>query len=171
MLVTILVHLIEDHAEQLTQSVVKELLTDARTPGYCKLGQNEAYARVYDVLHNLGTWLDCESDEVTENFYRGLGQARFAEGIPLAEVVCALMLTEQAIRSFIDARGWVDSALDLRRQIELYDLITRFFERATYFTVLSYEQQARPAIAAAPAARVERRFSRGWFMRKSTHAA
>lgn len=171
MLVTKLVNLIEEHAEQLTQGVVRELRTDPRTPSYHKLGPNEDHARVYAVVHNLGMWIDCTSDNATENAYRGLGQARFAEGIPLAEVVCALMLTEQTIRRFVEARGWVDSALDLRQQVELYNLISRFFERATYFTVLSYEEEARSATAAAsPAGPHKGKFQGGW-LKKSPGAA
>ena len=163
MLASRLVNMIEQHAEKLTRSVVQELRTDPRTPSYHHLNPHEDYARVFAVVHNLGMWLDSKSDTATENAYRSLGQKRFSEGIPLAEVVCALMLTKQTLRNFIQAEGWMDSALDMRQQVELYTLIDRFFERATYFTVLSYEAEARSAERMpAPAESDNRRLASGW---------
>lgn len=166
-----LVSLIEQHAEKLTHAVVHELRTDRRTPSYRKLAANEHYARVFAVVHNLGMWLDHKSDATTEDAYRSLGQKRFSEDVPLSEVVCALMLTERTIRRFIQTEVWLDSALDLRQQVELYTLINRFFERAVYFTVLSYEAVACSsgkwtATHEAPKGRI----SAGWTLRKGASA-
>jgi hypothetical protein len=172
MLASRLVDMIEEHAEQLTRGVVRELRTDPRTPSYLQIDPHEDYSRVFAVVHNLGMWLDSKSDTATENAYRSLGQKRFSEGIPLAEVVCALMLTKQTLRSFIQTQGWVDSALAVHQQVELYALIDRFFERATYFTVLGYEAEARAAgKIQAPANPHKRMWTRGWTSRKSTTAA
>jgi hypothetical protein len=143
MLALRLVNAIEQHAEQLTEAVVQALRTDPRTPSYRRLESQEDHVRVFAVVHNLGKWLDTRSDKDTENTYRNLGRKRFSEGIPLSEVVCALMLTKQIICHFIESEGWMDSALDLRQQVELYNRIGRFFERAIYFAVLSYEAVAR----------------------------
>jgi hypothetical protein len=168
MLALRLVNLVEQHAEQLTQAVVRELRTDPRTPSYHDLAPYEDYARVFAVVHNLGTWLDSKSDTATENSYLNLGRTRFAEGIPLAEVVCALMLTERTIRRFIQAEGWMDSALDLSQQVELYNLNYRFFERAVYFTVLGYEAEARAAAKTSDHLHHHKRKSvNGWGLRKS----
>ena len=145
MLASRLVNMIEEHAEQLTRRVVHELRTDPRTTTYHQINPHEDYTRVFAVVHNLGMWLDIKSDTATEEAYRSLGRKRFREGIPLAEVVCALTLTKQALRSFMQTQGWMDSALDIWQQVELHALIDRFFERATYFTVLSYEAEARSA--------------------------
>jgi hypothetical protein len=171
MLALRLVNMIEEHAQQLTQGVVDELRTDTRTPSYHHLDPYEDQVRVFAVVHNLGRWLDCKSDASTENAYRSLGQTRFAEGIPLADVVCALLLTKQTLRRFIQAEGWMDSALDMCQQVELYTEIDRFFERAIYFTVLSYEAEARAAAtsAAAPEPR-KRKFVGRWASRKATNA-
>ena len=172
MLALRLVNMIEQHAGQLTERVVHALRTDPRTPSYHKLDPHEDHARVFAVVHNLGMWLDCKSDSATENAYRSLGHTRFAEGIPLAEVVCALMLTKLTIRRFIQSEGWMDSALDLCQQVELYTLIDRFFERAIYFTVLSYEKEARSAAKLPEGSENrKRKFAGGWHLRKSTNAA
>ena len=171
MLASRLVDMIEGQAEQLTRRVVHELRTDARTASYHQINPHEDYSRVFAVVHDLGMWLDTKSDTATEDAYRRLGRKRFSEGIPLAEVVCALMLTKQILRSFIQTQEWVDSALAVHQQVELYALIDRFFERATYFTVLSYEAEARSeGKMQAPANPHKRMWARGWTLRKSTTA-
>jgi len=169
MLTSRLVSMIEQHAEQLTERIVHQLRTDPRTPSYHHLDAQEDHDRVFAVVHNLGKYLDRESDTAMEWSYRKLGQKRFREGVPLAEVVCALFLTKQVIRHYVQTEGWVDTALDLRQQLELYALIERFFERAIYFTVLSFEEEARAAGKMAPPPKPRKRKLTGaWALANST---
>lgn len=169
MLAARLVAKIERHAVELTRRVVHELQTNTRTPSYHRLDPQENYARVFNVVSNLGAWLDRKSDAATESAYRTLGTKRFREGIPLGGVVYALMLTERVLRSFIQTEGWANSALELHQQVELYNLIDDFFGRAIYFTVLSYEEEARAAgnlwSASAPAPHLSRK---AWEERQAT---
>lgn len=171
MLTSRLVAMIEKHAEELTRGVVHELKINPRTPSYHKLDPQENHGRVFDVVRNLGEWLDRKSDAATESAYRKLGQKRFQEGVPLEEVVYALTLTKQTLRSFIHTQGWVDSAMELYQQIELYNMISRFFDRAIYFTVISYEEELRaqwkPAVRSEPH---KRRFDIGRSFRKPANA-
>jgi hypothetical protein len=53
------------------------------------------------------------------------------------------MLTKQTLRRYIRAEGLMDSAFDLYQQVELYEMISRFFDRAIYFTVLGFEEETR----------------------------
>jgi hypothetical protein len=168
MLAARLVTMIEKHAEELTRGVVHELQTNPGTPSYHTLDPRENQARVFDVVSHLGDWLDHKSDAATERAYRKLGQKRFHEQIPLGEVVSALILTKQILRRFIKTEGWVDSALELYQQIELYDLISHFFDRAIYFTVLGYEEEAHSAgKMAASSEPQKRRLEGSWILGKS----
>ncbi len=155
MLASRLVEMIQRHAEELTLGVVSELEISPRTPSYRKLKRQDVQDRIARVLLNLGEWLDYKSDATTEQWYKKLGKERFDEGIPLSEVVFALLLTKQALRNFVRAQGLVDSAIELYQQIELYSMIGRFFDRAVYFTVRGYEEgsnlNTRPAGATQPA--------------------
>ena len=163
-----LVRMIEKHAEELTQAAISQIFQDPRAASYHKLDAHEYHSRVFAVVHNFGKWLDSESDTAMEAAYRKLGRKRFREGIPLAEVVCALMLTKQTIRHFIHTDGWMDSALELSQQAELYNLISRFFDRAIYFTVLSYEEQARAAVDTTESPAPQKRwFAAGWGSKKA----
>jgi hypothetical protein len=146
-----LVRLIEDHAEELTCGLLDDLATNARTPAFHKISRVELHHRTYNVYRNLGEWLGHTSDESIEATYTGLGKRRFAEGIPLSEVVCALTLAKYHLREFIRMRGLVDSAVELYQEQELQRLVGRFFDRAIYYTIRGYESVAaqREARAAA----------------------
>ena len=142
MLASRLVEMIEKHADELTREVVRELETSLRTPSYHKLEGRDVYGRVVEVLRHMGEWLDYKSDATTETWYKALGHSRCQEGVPLSELVYALMLTKQSLRGFIRSQGLVDSAMELYQQLELYSLINRFFDRAIYFAVTGYEEEA-----------------------------
>jgi len=137
-----LVHLIESHAEQLTRGVVHDLQTNPRTPSYHKLSAEELHHRAYAVYRNLGRWLNEKTDEMMEAFYGELGKKRHAEGIPVCEVVYALLLVKYHLRDYIRASGLVDSAVEIYQEQELHRLVGQFFDRAIYYTVKSHESEA-----------------------------
>jgi hypothetical protein len=141
MLSSRLIRAIEEHAEPLTQGVLSDLGQNPRTPAYHSLPQSELHRRVYDVYRNLGRWLgDTDQvDDPVEAAYGALGRTRKTEGIPLSEVVYALILTKHHLRDYIRTSGLVGSAVELYQEEELHLLIGRFFDKATYFTVRGYE--------------------------------
>lgn len=139
MLSTRLVRMIEDHAEDLTREALDDIATNRRTAGYHSLSRHELQRRVYDVYRNLGRWLGDESETRIESTYGELGRSRRGEGIPLSQVVFALMLTKGHLWSFIRSAGLVGSAVDLYQEEELTLLLSRFFDKAIYHTVRGYE--------------------------------
>jgi hypothetical protein len=149
------VKVIEEHAEQLTRGVLDDLRGNPRTPAFNGLAPEELHRRVYDVYHNLGRWLGDKTEEQLEATYGGLGRARCAEGVPLSEVVYALVLIKDHLREYIRAVGLVDSAVELYLEEELHLSIGHFFDRALYHMVRGYEAEAtsHAAVTAAPAAR------------------
>ncbi len=143
-----LVQMIEDHAEQLTRGVVHDLQTNPRTTAYHKLSREELDRRAYDVYHNLGRWLSHKTDEAIEASYSALGKMRSAEGIPLSEVVYALVLTKYHLRDYIRSVGLGVSAVELYQEQELHRLVGHFFDKAIYYTVRGYERESGSRSAA-----------------------
>jgi hypothetical protein len=137
-----LVRMIEDHAEQITHSLLTDLQSNPRTPTYNGLSRNELHNRIYEVYRNLGRWLTHESAEAVETAYKELGKMRFAEDVPLSEVVYALILTKSHLRDYIRSSALLDSAVELYQEKELQELIARFFDQAIYFTVQAYMKEA-----------------------------
>ena len=137
-----LIKLIEEHAEDLTREVLRDLAGNARTPSYNSLPADEMHRRVYDVYHNLGRWLGDKTEEHLESTFGGLGRRRHAEGVPLSEVVYALVLIKDHLRGYIRAVGLVDSAVELYLEEELHLQIGNFFDNAIYHMVKGYEAAA-----------------------------
>jgi hypothetical protein len=142
---------IEDHAEELTKVVLRDLETNPRTPSYRSIPDDELRRRVYDVYHNLGRWLGEKNEEPLEASYGRLGRTRCREGVRLSELVYALMLSKEHLHEYIRMAGLIDSALELYGEEELAFLCGRFFDRAIFYTIRGYESEA--AIPASPASR------------------
>ena len=147
-----LVQIIEEHAEELTGRVLEDVAANPRTPHYHGLSSEEMHRRVYDVYHNLGRWLGDQTEERLEVTYGGLGRTRYREGVPLSEVLYALIIIKDHLREYIRAVGLVDSAVELYLEEELHLSIGRFFDRARYHAVKGYEDEAAHAASSRPKA-------------------
>ncbi len=137
-----LIRMIEHHADELTRALVENLLSNQRTAAYHRLSREALHGRTYDVYKNLGLWLSSKAEEDIEAAYTALGRKRVAEGVPLSEVVYALILTKYHLRDYIRSAGLVDSAVDLYQEQELHRLLGHFFDKAIYYTVRAYEREA-----------------------------
>ena len=137
-----LIRIIEGKAEELTHGTVKKLQSSARTGSYHDLSYQDLYRRVYEVYHDLGRWLWEKSNDAVQEWYNGLGAKRYDEGIPLVEVLWALVLTKDRLLEYLAAYGLVDSAIELYQQQEFDRLIGHFFDRAMCYTAEGYERRA-----------------------------
>jgi hypothetical protein len=145
-----LVQTIENHAEELTEGVIRELQRNPRTPAYHRLSREELHHRVYNVYRNLGRWIGEKNEAPLEAAYGELGRTRCAEGIALSEVVLALYVVKERLRDYIQQITAASSAIELYQEEELLLLIERFFDKAVYNTVRGYETAERSAAAKAP---------------------
>ena len=141
MLLGRLVTLIEDHADELTARMVRKVREDARMPAYQCLDDDDLGERARMVYSNLGKWLADSSEGLVEEEYFRLGKLRCGEGIPLSQVVMALLQTRRNLWHFIELQGW-DTVMDLRQQLDLELLVVRFFDRAVLHTVRGYESES-----------------------------
>lgn len=141
MLVGRLVGLIEDHADELADRLVRKIREDARTAAYKVFDDDQLADRGRRVYAHLGRWLGETSETPIEEEYFRLGQTRHDEGTPLAEVIMALLITRRNLWQFVDSQG-ADTILELRQQLDLELLVVRFFDRAIYHTVRGYQASA-----------------------------
>jgi hypothetical protein len=144
-----LVQMIEDHADPLARQVLQELRDDRRTSAYHALSEQDLFARVYDVYHNLGRWVGAEDDAAIEKSYGDLGRRRRLEGVPVSQVVLALILTKDRLLHFIRSSGFAGSAVELYQEEELTHLVDRFFDKAIYQTIRGHEAAQVGALLAA----------------------
>jgi hypothetical protein len=141
-----LVELIQSHSEELSQRVLKEMLSRKETESYNKLHRKEVYRRIYEVYNGLGSWLskDTPRDDLKEHYTR-LGKRRFNEGIPLKEVVMALLLIKRYLWLYILETYLFKSTFEIYQSLEMNNRVVLFFDRAIYFSSMGFEEAQKEA--------------------------
>lgn len=143
-----LIKTIEDHAEELTQGLVKEIKGNKRSSAYEKIDDKELERGAYAVYRNLGAWLGEKTEEDIKGYFFELGEQRFREEIPLSHVISAQTITRNHLRRYIESEGLLGTSLELYQELELlHSSLTVFFDKAIHYTVLGYEtcyQEGRP---------------------------
>jgi hypothetical protein len=141
MLAANLIRLVETHADELVQAVINDVRSNPRTPSFKKVPEADLRHRLLDLYRHLGDWIGDKTETRIEHQYMAVGQRRFQEGIPLAEVVYAANLFKDHLRHFIRSHGLVASVVELYGEEQLYQMTWSFFDRALYFTVKGYEDE------------------------------
>jgi hypothetical protein len=114
------------------------------TPTYANYNDTLMYDRAFDVYKNLSKWISADSDEKGEirRKYMALGVQRYHEGIPLSEVLMALLITRRVLWSKVQSEGMLDTAVELNMAMAMSNQVQLFFERALVFVARGYEQAA-----------------------------
>jgi len=148
-----LIELIETHAENLTRDVLKEYATNPRTRHWGVVPSNELEQRVFRTYHNLGDWLGDPKEDAVQAEYEEWGRKRYRNGIPLSEIVYAVILLKHHLRRYIRDHGLVESSrgrqaaqeilpVHLYGIQELNYLVGDFFDKALYYLARGYEMEA-----------------------------
>ena len=129
---TDVVRVIEREGRQLVGGLFGELKANLGTSYYRALGEDEFFERVYAVYQRLAQWLVSKDDAPIQSAGEESGKDRFSEGIPLGQVVLALLLTERHLWDYLNASS---------RQVDesLRDTIIEYFRKTVYSTARGYE--------------------------------
>ncbi len=134
-----LVHLIETHSEQLTESLIHKLERSSRAADLRKAPKEEIRERSREVYRNLSDWLLTKTEADIERVYTPLGRHRAEQGVHLSAVCWALMMTEENLWDFLEMEGMREKPLEILGGFELLRLMDSFFDQAIYFATLGYE--------------------------------
>ncbi len=151
-----LIELIQEHAKSLTRDVLKDYATNPRTRHWNVVPGAELEQRVISTYKNLGNWIGEPREEAVQAEYEEWGRKRYRNGIPLSEVVFAVILLKQHLRKYIREHGLVEHSRDrLASQeilpVQLYGiqemnyLVGDFFDKALYHLTRGYEMEAQAA--------------------------
>ena len=135
-----LVKLIEKNANQLSKNWLNDVRKHPQTKTYHHYNEDELFNRAFDVYSRLSKWISKETtkEEIYKHFF-ALGVQRRQEGFPLSEVIQALTITRRHIWLKVMSEGFLDTALDMYRALELNNRVILFFDRAIHFTAMGYE--------------------------------
>lgn len=135
------VDLIEKNAEKLTKEWLQDVRKNVHTPTYHTFDEDRLYQRAFNMYKNLGQWLNVQTPkEQTTKYYLKYGQDRCQEGFPLPELIYSFILYRRHLWLFILHSGFLDTAYELLRALELNNRVILFFDRALHSMVLGYEQ-------------------------------
>jgi hypothetical protein len=137
-----LVRMVEEHAEELTQGLLKHVQEHPRLAAYRHVSADEVRRRTNEVYSHLGRWLTNRSEEAIADTFGGWGRRRHADGVPASELVLALQMTKRHLEKYILGSGLGSSAVELYQEEELHVLVDHFFDKAIYWVVRGYEDLA-----------------------------
>jgi hypothetical protein len=115
----------------LVESMFGELRANPGTSHYHRLGNDELLRRGQDVYKHLIDWLVERDITRVQQAGTGLGQRRFAEGIPLGQVVLAVLLEEKHLWRYPAVAKFAADA-------ELVRATAEFFQEFIYWTARGF---------------------------------
>ena len=142
-----LVHLIETHSEELADSLTHKLLTAERTRSLRSVPVSELHQRCHEVYRNLSDWVLSKTEGEIEAVYSRLGARRAQQGVDLASLTWALMLTKENLFEFLAREGMHGTAESVFGELELLRSLDQFFDRAIYHAVVGFEKVGSHAAA------------------------
>ncbi|MCC6858284.1 MAG: hypothetical protein IT158_06980 [Bryobacterales bacterium] len=143
-----LIQAVEDHWEQISAKVLRDIQRHPELEHLKRLPGSELKERAQEVTRNLGHWLMAKEQEWGCK-YEGLGRHRFQEHVPLHEVVRAMQIVKDNITDFIREQGFCQTSVELYAEEELEYLVSRFFDAVVYHVVRGYEEALQSAAHAA----------------------
>jgi RsbRD-like negative regulator of sigma factor len=140
MLAIRLVQLIENHSEELAEGLTNKLLSSERTRDLQKLPSHELRERCHEIYHHLSDWLLNKTEHDVEIVYKALGARRARQGVSMAGLTWAILLTKEHLWSFLEREGLHGGLHNLFGELELLRLLEQFFDRAVYYATEGYEE-------------------------------
>jgi hypothetical protein len=149
-----LVELIEINAARLSADVAADLARNERTRGFSGVRRAEMEERIFQIVHHLGDWIGDRRSEKVKIEFADWGRRRFGQGIPVSEIVYAILVLKQHLRRYIREHGLVEASfprveqdyvlpMHLNSLQELNTQVGLFFDEALYHLARGYEEESR----------------------------
>ena len=136
-----LVRLIESHADALAAGLEEKVQASAQITHFHAIPAHELRERVYEIYRHLGEWLLGKNELDIEHRYREIGARRAQQKVPLSAVIQAIVLTKENLWEFLKSEAVMDRAVEIMGELELLQMLEMFFDRATYYAAVGYEEE------------------------------
>lgn len=145
-----LIRQVEQHADKLAESLVDELLQHPHTTAFRRLARAELIAHTQAFYAQIGDWIAGRSDAEVAAKFGPRGRDRFAEGIPLEEMVLSLILVKRHLRRHTHQVSGLTSAAEIHGEMEVDATVGAFYDKVLYAMVAGYEAARREAAHPQP---------------------
>jgi hypothetical protein len=143
-----LVRLIEVNADSLSESLLQKFRSSAHTRHMLRVPEDELRDRSVEIYRNLSDWLLHKTGAEIERRYRAVGERRARQGVPLADLIWAILITKEHLWGFLEQEGFLLGPLEIYGELELFRLLGQFYDRAVCYTIEGYQQAAEKTPAA-----------------------
>ena len=134
-----LVRLIETHADRLAEGLLAKLQKSDKCVAFKNVPADEFRQRVYEIYDHLGEWLLGKKEEDVARRYTEIGRRRHAQGVPLSQLMCAIMLTREHLWDYLKHEANMEKPVEVFGELEMMELLEQFFDRAMYYAAQGYE--------------------------------
>ncbi len=135
-----LVRLIETHSERLAEGLSERLKHCEKCKSFSRVPAQEFRQRSYEIYHNLGEWLLGKKEEDIARRYQEIGARREAQGVPLSELIFAIVLTREYLWEYLKHEAGPEKPVEVFGELEMLQLLEQFFDRAMFYAARGYER-------------------------------
>ncbi len=130
--------LVEENHGTITEAFMNDLLRNGETTAYRSSDRGAVYESSDRIYRDLSMWISREySREKIMERYMKLGRERFEMGIPLPQVLKALVLQRRHLWLFVMDKLY-DDATAYMDALQLNNRVTLYFDRAIVYTSMGY---------------------------------
>jgi hypothetical protein len=137
-----LIRLIESRSDELANELLLRAKSSPHLASFTKVPPSELKQRVYEIYRNLGEWLVKRTEADIEKQYCTIGARRFRQGVPLSELIWAIILTKDNLWDFLNRESFPGFEMEVLAEHEMFRLIDRFFNHAMYYAARGHEKAA-----------------------------
>jgi hypothetical protein len=139
--------LIEKHSAELADGLARRLHTSERTTAYRNIPIDTLKLQLQDIYENLSVWLTTKTEAEIQERYSDIGRRRARQGVPVGQFSWAVIMSKEYLWQFLLREAMADQALALLTELDFLMLLEQFFDRALYYGVRAYEEQAKREVA------------------------
>ena len=130
---------VQDYGNEIAGMWLSALRGSAQTPSYGVVSDEELVTASEFALAQVDEHFSGRpADGDIAAFFHKLGATRAAQGLPLPELISAILLLKREIWTTARTHGVWESAMDLQRAVDLNRELGRFFDRAVYHSTAGY---------------------------------
>ncbi|HWR51339.1 MAG TPA: hypothetical protein VN428_09545 [Bryobacteraceae bacterium] len=133
-----LIQLIESHWDLLTDRIIRKIRQDPRLQQIGSLPESDLRDKSRDIIEHLGHWLSVRDETKVAQRFERIGAHRFAEGVPLAEVILSYIIIKDSVLDFVRSQGLDVNAMELWAEEELQRDVGHFFDSVIYHLIRGY---------------------------------
>lgn len=135
-----LLRLVETHSDELANGLLERASHSPWLPNYPNVPPEELRERVHEIYQHLAEWLLGKGDIDIEQRYLEIGARRAQQGVPLSQLIWAIILTKKNLWDFLKHEAVLDRPVEIAGELEVEEMVDQFFDRAIFHAAVGYER-------------------------------